>query len=164
LDNLPKYVVPVLAILGIGVTGLVALEMTGGTKEAGRAADAVLNAADSVIDNATAESRYRETEEPNYVTVGAIYTSQGNLKATLIVRGTNGADAVCNRMAHIRDYLVVLLSDHPPTRENITDGPTNYDGALDQEINELIGVPAVEQVRFDIFQLGGEGGESNCRR
>ena len=157
-----KLIIPVIVIIALGAGAWLFLESSGNTDQAGKAADAVMNAADRAIDAATQERRYREEEEPNYVNVGAIFTNHGNVSATLVVNGTNGVDVVCNRIAHVRDYLVVLLSDHPPERGNLGAGPSGYAGSVRDGINNLIDDTAVQSVRFDPFSLGQTGGAASC--
>jgi hypothetical protein len=157
-----KFCLPVLVLLAVGVFGWLFLESTDNKENAQKAAVSMLNAADRAIDAATADARFRAEEEPNYVSVGAIFTSQGNLKATLIVKGSKGVEAVCNRIAHVRDYLVVLLSDYPPDPRHLQDGPVGYDGSIPEGINGMIERPAVTQVRFDPFHIGNDGGRANC--
>tara|TARA_R110000787_G_scaffold9619_3_gene33456 strand:- start:295 stop:783 length:489 start_codon:yes stop_codon:yes gene_type:complete len=162
VPKIVKIVLPVLVLAAIGVFGWLFLESTDNKDNAQRAAASVFNAADRAYDAATANSRFRAEEEPNYVSVGAIYTSSGNLKATLIVKGSNGVEAVCNRVAHVRDYLVVLLSDHPPDPRRLTDGPVGFPGSMVEEINGIVEQAAVERVRFDPFQIGATGGTASC--
>lgn len=157
-----KIVVPLLAISAIGVFGWLFLESTNNQDEAQRAAASMLNAADRAYDAATADARYRTEEEPNFVSIGAIYTSTGSLKATLVVRGSQGVEAVCNRIAHVRDYLVVLLADYPPAPDSIEDGPAGYGGSIVAGINEMIEHPSVTRVRFDPFRVGSAGSRANC--
>lgn len=157
-----KLIIPVIVIIALGAGTWLFLESSGNTDQAGKAANAVMNAADRAIDAATQERRYREQEEPNYVNVGAIFTNHGNVSATLIVKGTNGIETVCNRIAYVRDYLVVLLSDHPPSERNLAAGPSGYTGSVSDEINNLLEDKAVESVRFDPFSLGQTGGNASC--
>ena len=165
MDIVSKFLklgVPLLLILAIGVFGWLYIESTNNQDNAQRAADTVLDAANSAYDAATSGSRYRTEEELNYVSIGAIYTSTGNVKATLIVRGSDGVEAVCNRLAHVRDYLVVLLSDYPPDPRHLHDGPVGYPGSIVASINKLIAQPVVAEIRFDPFQLGSSGARANC--
>ena len=157
-----KLLIPLLFIVTIGVGAWLFLESSGNTKDAQRAADAVMNAADKAIDAARADERYREEQEANYVNVGAIYTNHGHVRATLIVKGTNGADLVCNRIAYVRDFLVVLLSDYPPEASNLAAGPAGYTGSVSSEINSLLEDEAVKSVRFDPFSLGQSGRSASC--
>lgn len=162
MSKLIKIVLPILVIAAIGVFGWLFLESTDNKDNAERAAASMMNAADRAFDAATAASRFRAEEEENYVSVGAIFTSSGNLKATLIVSGSKGVEAVCNRIAHVRDYLVVLLSDYPPDPRQLSDGPSGYDGSIIEGINEMIERPSVQRVRFDPFHIGSSGGRANC--
>lgn len=119
-------------------------------------------AADRAIDSARADERYRENEEENFVNLGAIFTSNGNVVATLIVRGTKGAVAVCNNIAFVRDYLVGLMSDHLPDSRNLSGGPVGYKGSIRDEINKLVQDDAVQRIRYDSYHLGQTGGSPNC--
>lgn len=119
-------------------------------------------AADRAIDSARADERYRENEEENFVNLGAIFTSNGNVVATLIVRGTKGAGAVCNNIAFVRDYLVGLMSDHLPDSRNLSGGPVGYKGSIRDEINKLVQDDAVQRIRYDSYHLGQTGGSPNC--
>ena len=157
-----KLIIPVFVIIGLGAETWLFLESSGNSEQAGKAANAVMDAADRAIDAATKERRYREEVGPTYVNVGAIYTNHGNVSATLVVKGTNGVDAVCNRIAYVRDFLVVLLSDHPPEERNLAAGPTGYNGSVPDEINDLLEDKAVQSVRFDPFSLGQTGGSASC--
>jgi len=122
----------------------------------------VIVAADRAIDSARADERYRENEEENFVNLGAIFTSNGNVVATLIVRGTKGAVAVCNNIAFVRDYLVGLMSDHLPDSRNLSGGPVGYKGSIRDEINKLVQDDAVQRIRYDSYHLGQTGGSPNC--
>tara|TARA_R110002110_G_scaffold10557_5_gene51995 strand:+ start:3499 stop:3963 length:465 start_codon:yes stop_codon:yes gene_type:complete len=153
---------PVLVVVALAAAGWMYLENTGNSGQAGRAAHAVIDAADRVIDSARAEERYRENEEENFVTLGAIFTANGNVVATLIVRGTNGARAVCNNLAFVQDYLVGLISDYPPDRRNLSAGPVGYGGSIVAGINKLIEYDAVQRIRYDAYHLGQTGGSPNC--
>lgn len=157
-----KLIIPVVVIITLGAGTWLFLESSGQTDEAGKAANAAMNAADRAIDAAIQAQRYRAEEEPNYVNVGAIFTNHGNVSATLVVKGTNGVDAVYNRIAHVRDYLVVLLSDHPPEPRNLAAGPSDYDGSVRDGISSLLDDTAVQSVRFDPFSLGQTGGSASC--
>lgn len=157
-----KIVLPVLVVCAIGVGGWLYLESTGNTGEAGRAANAVMNAADRAIDSARSEERHRENEEENFVTLGAIFSANGNVVATLIVRGTNGARAVCNNLAFVQDYLVGLISDHPPDSRNLAAGPVGYGGSIVAGMNKLVEYDAVKRIRYDSYHLGQTGGSPNC--
>ena len=157
-----KLILPIVVIIALGAGAWLFLESSGNSDQAGKAANAVMDAADRAIDAATAEQRYREEEEPNYVNVGAIFTAKGNLRATLVVKGTNGVEAICNRIAYVRDYLVVLMSDHPPVPGNESAGPSGYDGSVPGEINNLVEEDAVVSVRYDPFSLGHSGGSASC--
>lgn len=157
-----KLIIPIFVIVALAAGTWLFLESSGNSDQAGKAANAVMDAADRAIDAATKEQRYREQEETNYVNVGAIYTNHGNVSATLIVKGTNGVEMVCNRIAYVPDFLVVLLSDHPPAKRNLAAGPTNYNGSVPDEINNLLEERAVESVRFDPFSLGQTGGSASC--
>ena len=119
-------------------------------------------AADRAIDSARADERYRENEEENFVNLGAIFTSNGNVVATLIVRGTKGAGAVCNNIAFVRDYLVGLMSDHLPDSRNLSGGPVGYKGSIRDEINKLVQDDAVQRIGYDSYHLGQTGGSPNC--
>lgn len=119
-------------------------------------------AADRAIDSARADERYRENEEENFANLGAIFTSNGNVVATLIVRGTKGAGAVCNNIAFVRDYLVGLMSDHLPDSRNLSGGPVGYKGSIRDEINKLVQDDAVQRIRYDSYHLGQTGGSPNC--
>lgn len=162
MRKLVKILLPILVIAAIGVFGWLFLESTDNKDNAERAAVSMLNAADRAFDAATADARFRAEEEPNDVSVGAIFTSSGNLKATLIVQGSKGVDAVCNRIAHVRDYLVVLLSDYPPDPSHLEAGPSGYDGSILEGINDMIERPAVTNIRFDPFRVGNDGSRANC--
>lgn len=157
-----KIVLPVLVVAGLGLGGWLYLERSGNSGQAGRAANAVMSAADRAIDSARADERFRENEEENFVRLGAIFTANGNVVATLIVRGTNGALAVCNNMAFVKDYLVGLLSDYPPNSRDLSGGPVGYDGSIIAGINKLIEYEAVTRVRYDSYHLGQTGGSPNC--
>lgn len=157
-----KIGLPVLVVCGIGVGGWLYLERAGKTGQAGRAASAVVAAADRAIDSARAGERYRENEEENFVTLGAIFSANGNVVATLIVRGTNGARAVCNNLAFVQDYLVGLVSDYPPDSQNLAAGPAGYGGSVIAGINKLIEYDAVKRIRYDAYHLGQTGGSPNC--
>lgn len=162
MGRIIKLGLPVLVVLCLGGAGWLFLEQTGNSEEAERAAGAVMNAADRALDAARAGDRFREREQENFVNIGAIFTANGNVRATLVVRGTEGAEAICNRMAFVRDYLVVLLSDHPPEKGNLAAGPVGYGGSLEQGINELVDQDVVTRIRFDPYHLGQSGGSSNC--
>lgn len=162
MGKLLKIGLPVLVVCGIGVGGSLYLESTGKTGQAGRAANAVVSAADRVIDSARAERRFRENEEENFITLGAIFSANGNVVATLIVRGTNGARAVCNNLAFVQDYLVGLISDYPPDSRNLAAGPAGYGGSIIAGINKLIEYDAVKRIRYDSYHLGQTGGSPNC--
>lgn len=157
-----KLGLPVLIVLAIGAGGWLYLESTGNSKQAERAAGAVMGAADRAIEAARAGDRYRENEEENFVNVGAIFTPNGNVRATLVVRGTNGAETVCNRMAFVRDYLVVLLSDNPPAKGNLSAGPAGYSGSVIGGVNRIVDEDVVTRVRFDPYHLGQSGGSASC--
>lgn len=159
---MPKIVLPVLVVTGLGLGGWLYLESTGNTGQAGRAANAVMNAADRALESARADERFRENEEENFVRLGAIFTANGNVVATLIVRGTKGALAVCNNLAFVKDYLVGLMSDYPPDSRNLSGGPVGYDGSIISGINKLIEYDAVMRVRYDSYHLGQTGGSPNC--
>lgn len=162
MRKLAKIALPILVIAAIGVFGWLFLESTDNKDNAQRAAVSVMDAADRALDAATADSRFRAEEEENYVSVGAIFTSSGNLRATLVVSGSKGVEAVCNRIAHVRDFLVVLLSDYPPHPRHLSDGPEGYEGSIADGINEMIERPSVQRVRFDPFRIGSSGGRANC--
>ena len=158
MGKIIKMGIPVLIVAAIWLY----LESTGNSKEAGRAADAVMDAADRAIDAARAGDRFRENEESNFVNVGAIFTANGNVRATLVVLGTKGAEVVCDRMAFIRDHLVVLLSDYPPVKDNLAAGPQGYPGSLVGGINEIVKDEVVDRIRFDPYHLGQSGGSASC--
>lgn len=162
MGKIAKLGIPVLVAIAIGAGGWLYLESSGNSDEAGRAAGAVINAADRAFDAARAGDPYRENEEDNFVTVGAIFTANGNVRATLVVRGSKGAEAICNRMAFVRDYLVVLLSDYPPEKGNLAAGPAGYPGSLMTGINEVVEMEAVTRIRFDPYHLGQPGGAASC--
>jgi hypothetical protein len=162
MGKIIKMGIPVLIVVAIGAGGWLYLESSGNTEQAGRAAGAVMNAADRAIDAARAGDRFLENEEQNFVNVGAIFTANGNVRATLVVLGSKGAEAVCNRMVFIRDHLVVLLSDYPPVKENLAAGPQGYDGSLVGSINEMVDGDVVTRVRFDPYHLGQSGGSASC--
>ena len=162
MGNLRKLGILVLVVFGLGAAGWLYLEKTGNSEQANRAANAVMGAADRAIDAARAGDRFEETEEENYVNVGAIFTANGNVAATLIVRGTDGVEAVCNRMAFVRDYLVGMLSDYPPDSRNLSAGPVGYPGSIRSGINDLIEFEAVQRVRYDSFRLGQTGASPSC--
>lgn len=162
MGKVVKIGLPVLIVLTIGAAGWLYLESSGKSNQAGRAAGAVMDAADRAIDAARSGDRYRENEEDNFVTIGAIFTPNGNVRATLVVRGSTGAEAICNRMAFIRDYLVVLLSDYPPAKENLAAGPAGYPGSIPESINGLVEKEVVSRIRFDPYHLGQPGGSASC--
>lgn len=151
-----------MVVCALGAGGWLYLESTGNTGEASRAANAVMNAADRAIDSARAGDRHRENEEENFVTLGAIFSANGNVVATLIVRGSNGARAVCNNLAFVQDYLVGLISDHPPDSRNLAAGPVGYGGSIVAGINRLVEYDAVKRIRYDSYHLGQTGGSPNC--
>lgn len=157
-----KLGLPLLVVAAIGIFGWLYVESTNNQDSAARAATDVLDVANQAIDAATAGVRYRTEEKPNYVSIGAIFTSNGNVKATLIVNGSDGVDAVCSRLAHVRDYLVVLLSDYPPDPRHLEEGPAGFHGSIVNSLNRLIAQPVVKAVRFDPFQVGSSGGEPDC--
>lgn len=157
-----KIVIPVLVVCGLGLGAWLYLDSTGNTGQAGRAANAMIGAADRAIDSARADDRYRENEEENFVNLGAIFSANGNVVATLIVRGTNGAGAVCNNMAFVKDYLVGLMSDYPPDSRNLSAGPVGYGGSIVSGINKLVEYDAVKRIRYDSYHLGQTGGSPNC--
>ena len=162
MGKLVKLGVPVMVVAGLGVFGWLYLESSGNTDEAGRAAGAVMDAADRAIDSARAGDRYQSEKEDNFVNIGAIFTSNGNVRATLVVRGTDGAEAVCNRMAFVRDYLVVLLSDYPPAASDLSAGPVGFGGSMTAELNGVIKSDSVSRVRFESYHLGQTGGRATC--
>ena len=82
--------------------------------------------------------------------------------AAIDVRGPAGVEAVCNRIQHVRDYLVVLLSDFPPDPTAPSAGPAGYDGSISESLNELVGSDAVERIRFDPYHQGGERRRATC--
>jgi hypothetical protein len=157
-----KIVIPVLVVVGLGAGGGLYLESSGNSGEAVRAASAMMNAADRAIDSTRSDYRYRENEEENFVNLGAIFTANGNVVATLIVRGTNGAGAVCNNMAFVKDYLVGVISDYPPDSKNLSAGPVGYGGSIVAGINKLVEYDAVRRIRYDPYHLGQTGGSANC--
>ena len=157
-----KIVIPVLIVVGLGAGGGLYLESTENSGEAVRAANAVMNAAERAIDSTRSDDRYRENEEENFVNLGAIFTMNGNVVATLIVRGTNGAGAVCINMAFVKDYLVGLMSDYPPDSQNVSGGPVGYGGSIVAGINKLAEYGAVRWIRYDSYHLGQAGGSPNC--
>ena len=146
MGKLVKLGVPVLVVAGLGVFGWLYLESSGNTDEAGRAVGAVMDAADQAIDSACAGDRYQSEKEDNFVNIGAIFTSNGNVRATLVVRGTDGAEAVCNRMAFVRDYLVVLLTDYPPAASDLSAGPVGFGGSMTAELTGVIKSDSVSRV------------------
>lgn len=162
MGKIIKLGIPVLVVLAIGAGGWMYLESSGNSDQAERAAGAVMGAADRAIEAARAGGRFRETEEENFVNIGAIFTANGNVRATLVVRGSDGAEAICNRMAFVRDYLVVLLSDYPPAKGNLTAGPVGYGGSLESGINRIVDEDVVSRIRFDPYHLGQTGGSSSC--
>jgi hypothetical protein len=162
VGRIVKLGIPVLVVIAIGAGGWLYLESSGNGVEAGRAAGAVINAADRAIDAARAGDTYGKNEENNFVTVGAIFTANGNVRATLVVRGSKGAAAICNRMAFVRDYLVVLMSDYPPEKGNLAAGPAGYPGSLETGINEVVEQNVVTRIRFDAYNLGQPGGSASC--
>ena len=151
-----------MVVVLLGVAGWLYLERTGNSGQAGRAANAIIAAADRAIDSARADERYGENEEENFVDLGAIFTSNGNVVATLIVRGTKGAGAVCNNIAFVRNYLVGLMSDHPPDSRNLAACPVDYNGYIRDGINKLVQYDAVQRIRYDPYRLGQTGGSPNC--
>lgn len=162
MGKIIKLGLPLLIVGAIGAVGWLYLESTGNSDEAQRAAGAVIGAADRAIEAARAGDRFKENEEENFVNVGAIFTPNGNVRATLVVRGSNGAESICNRMAFVRDYLVVLLSDHPPEKGNLSAGPIGYNGSLEGGINRIIDEEVVTRIRFDPYHLGQSGGSASC--
>lgn len=152
----------VLVVAMIGAGGWMYLDASGNSEQAERAAGAVMGAADRAMDAARSGDRFSQSEEENFVNIGAIFTKNGNVRATLVVRGTDGATAICNRMAFVRDYLVVLLSDHPPAKGNLAAGPVGYGGSLASGINRIVDKDAVSRIRFDPYHLGQSGGSSSC--
>ena len=80
----------------------------------------------------------------------------------MVVRGSKGAAAICNRMAFVRDYLVVLMSDYPPEKGNLAAGPAGYPGSLETGINEVVEQNVVTRIRFDAYNLGQPGGSASC--
>ena len=162
MGKLVKRGVPVMVVAGLGVFGWLYPESSGNTDEAGRAVGAVMDAADQAIDSACAGDRYQSEKEDHFGNIGAIFTSNGNVRATLVVRGTDGAEAVCNRMAFVRDYLVVLLSDYPPAASDLSAGPVGFGGSMTAELNGVIKSDSVSRVRFDSYHLGQTGGRATC--
>lgn len=159
MGKLLKIGTPVLGIIALGVFGWIFLEQSGQTENAQKAAGHVYNAADKALTAAFAD---KSMDGANFVSVGAIYTSTGNLHATLVVRGSEGVDAVCSRIAHVRDFLVVLLSDFPPDPSAPSAGPSGYDGSITDALNELVGTTAVERIRFDPYQQNPVGVRPTC--
>ena len=157
-----KVLMPVTIVGGLAVAGAIYLDDSGKSGQAGRAAHAMIDAADRAIDSARAEERFRENEEENFVNLGAIFTPNGNVVATLIVRGTKGAGAVCNNIAFVRDYLVGLIADYPPDSRNLSAGPAGYRGSIAEGVNKLIQYEAVKRIRYDAYHLGQTGGSANC--
>lgn len=162
MGKILKLGLPVLIILALGAGGWLYLESSGNSDQAERAAGAVMGAADRALDAARAGDRFSQSEEENFVNIGAIYTVNGNVRATLVVQGSDGAEAICNRMAFVRDYLVVLLSDHPPAKGNLAAGPVGYDGSMESRINRIVDEDVVTRIRFDPYHLGQRGGTSTC--
>ena len=157
-----KILMPITIVGGLAVAGGIYLDRAGKSGQAGRAAHAVIDAADQALESARAEARFRENDEENFVNLGAIFTSNGTVVATLIVRGTKGAAAVCNNMAFVRDYLVGLMSDFPPDARNLSGGPVGYGGSVVDGMNKLIRYDAITRIRYDSYHLGQTGGTPNC--
>ncbi|MEX2453699.1 MAG: hypothetical protein WD470_03290 [Rhodospirillaceae bacterium] len=156
-----RYGAPILAAVGIGIGAWVYFGQSDEAREARRAAETVLGAADRALD-AVLPGRGAERSEIRYISAGAIFTSGGHVNATLIVRGAAGAAGVCSRMVHVRDYLVVLLSDFPPDPADPSAGPVGFGGSVADGLNELLANPAVERVRFDPYRQGADGGGAGC--
>ncbi len=162
MAKIVKIGIPVLVVLAIGAVGWLYLEESGQTREAKRAAGAVMKAADRAIGLDRDADRFRATEEENFVNVGAIFTVNGNVRVTLVVRGTDGADAVCNRMVFVRDYLVGVMSDYPPSSDDLVGGPVGYPGSIAERVNSMVDGDAVTRVRYDPYYLGQERGSTSC--
>lgn len=140
---------PVLAIVGLAIFAWMFLNQSGkGGDPAGAAGD-MIKAADQAISSVFSGSDAEKVD--HYISVGAIYTSTGNLAATLIVRGERGSQEVCQRLVHIRDYLVVLLSDNPPDPANPGAGPRNFRGSIVEALNGVAQTDAIRRVRFDSY-------------
>lgn|GEM_PF-966248 len=162
MNKVFKILMLVTILGGLGVGLAIYLDRAGKSGQAGRVAHAVIDAADKALESSRAEERFRENDEENFVNLGAIFTSKGNVVATLIVRGTNGAAAVCNNMAFVRDYLVGVMSDYPPDSQNLSAGPVGYSGSVADGINKLIRYDAITRIRYDAYHLGQTGGSPNC--
>ncbi len=161
MGKLLKIGVPMIAIVGLGVFAWMFLEQSGNSGAAEKTAGRVFNAADKAISTAVANLSEQDKTE-RFVNVGAIYTSRGNLSATLVVRGSAGMETVCNRLIHVRDFLVVLLSDYPPDPANPGDGPSGYRGSIVTALNELAETEAIQRVRFDSWHAASDPGRSGC--
>ena len=157
-----KVLMPVTIVVGLAAGAAIYLDRAGKSGQAGRVAHAVIDAADSALESARAEERFRENDEENFVNLGAIFTANGNVVATLIVRGSRGAAAVCNNMAFVRDYVVGVMSDYPPDARNLSAGPIGYGGSVADGINKLIRYDAITRIRYDSYHLGQTGGSPNC--
>jgi flagellar basal body-associated protein FliL len=155
-----KIGAPVLAIAGLTVFAWMFLVQAGKDGDAGKAADAVIQAADRAITSAFSDSDAEKVD--HFINIGAIYTSSGNLAATLIVRGGQGTQEVCRRLIHVRDYLVVLLSDNPPDPANPGAGPANYRGSIVDALNQVAQTDAIRRVRFDSYHQASDPGRSGC--
>ncbi len=155
-----KIGAPVLAIVGLAVFAWMFLKQSGQSVDANSTAGAVIKAADKAISSAFTDSDADKVD--HYINVGAIYTSTGNLAATLIVRGERGTQEVCQRLVHIRDYLVVLLSDNPPDPANPGAGPTNFRGSIVAALNEVAQTDRIRRVRFDSYHQTTDLGRTGC--
>ena len=144
-----KIGAPVLAIVGLAVFAWMFLKQSGQSVDANSTAGAVIKAADKAMSSAFTDSNADKVD--HYINVGAIYTSTGNLAATLIVRGERGTQEVCSRLVHVRDFLVVLLSDNPPDPANPGAGPSNFRGSIVAALNEVAQTDRIRRVRFDSY-------------
>ena len=145
MGKLVKLGVPVLVVAGLGVFGWLYPESSGNTDEAGRAVGAVMDAADQAIDSACAGDRYQSEKEDNFVNIGAIFTSNGNVRATLVVRGTDGARPYAIEW---RSFGIILLSDYPPAASDLSAGSVGFGGSMTAELNGVIKSDSVSRVRF----------------
>jgi hypothetical protein len=96
-----------MVVAGLGVFGWLYPESSGNTDEVGRAAGAVMDAPDRAIDSARTGDRYRSEKEENFVNTGVIFTSNGNVRATLVVLGKDGPRPYAIKW---RSFGIILLS------------------------------------------------------
>ena len=149
VGKLVKLGVPVMVVAGLGVFGWLYPESSGNTDEAGRAAGAVMDAPDRAIDSARAGDRYRSEKEDNFVNIRCDFYVQRKRSGDAGCSRNGRAEAVCNRMAFVRDYLVVPLSDYPPAASDLSAGPVGFGGSMTAELTGVIKSDSVSRVRFD---------------